>query len=293
MKKRSEKIIAITYANEKYAKAAKLNVKTAKRTGKVDMALVYSPKDIEESFKKNHETILGYEKGNGYWLWKPYFIKRTLESMNEGEILIYTDSTIIYKEEAKKLVNAMEESHVDKMVFLLGKEYVDANYTKRDTFILMESDEEKYYATPQVNAAMIVFRKNEANMEFCAEWLKYASDERILTDIPNTCGKENYPGFLVHRHDQSVLSLLAKRHDSVFFVDPSQWGGGESDYSIEIKERSNYPCIFNHHRIPNASSILYIMFMQTAVVQKVIYKKYIRQERKRKYHKKCPMSDRA
>lgn len=31
------------------------------------------------------------------------------------------------------------------------------------------SEEEKYYATPKANAAMIVFRKNEANMDFwCA-----------------------------------------------------------------------------------------------------------------------------
>lgn len=278
--KEKDRIIAITYANEKYAKSAKLNARTAKRVGKVNATVIYSPKDIEISFRKEHEDIFQCEKGNGYWLWKPYFIIKTLENMNEGEILIYTDAAIIYKDEVQKLIKTMEKNHADKMVFLLGKEYIDAKYTKRDAFILMDCDEEKYYATPQVNAAMIVFKKNKANIEFCAEWLEYASDKRILTDIPNTCGKENYSGFLMHRHDQSILSLVAKRHNSVFFVDPSQWGG-VSDYSEAIKERSDYPCIFNHHRIANTSSIVYILFMQTAIVQKIIYKKYMWQERRK------------
>lgn len=279
MAKGENRIVAITYANEKYAKAAKLNIKTAKRIGKVDDAILYSPQNIDSVFRKKHEDIFKYEKGNGYWLWKPYLINKTLESMNEGDILIYTDSTIIWRDEANKLLNAMEKNCSDKMIFLLGKEYIDAKYTKRDAFVLMNSGEEKYYNTPQANAAMIVFKKNEINMEFCAKWLMYASDKRILTDLPNTCGKENYPGFLMHRHDQSVLSLLAKQYDSIFFVDPSQWGK-VSDYSAEIKERSDYPCIFNHHRIANASSSVQVLLMQTAIAQKIIHKKYLRKRKR-------------
>ena len=29
--------------------------------------------------------------------------------------------------------------------------------------------------------------------------------------MPNACGKENFPEFIEHRHDQSVLSLLKTR----------------------------------------------------------------------------------
>lgn len=288
MNKGKKRIVAITYANEKYIRAAKLNIKSARKIGRVNDAFLYEPKDIDASFKKSHEDIFRYEKGNGYWLWKPYVILKTLEHMSDNDILIYTDSTIIYREEAQKLINAMEGNHADRMIFLLGKEYTEAKYTKRDAFILMDSDDEKYYNTPQVNAAMIVFKKNEMNMDFCSEWLRYASDERILTDLPNTCGQDNYPGFLMHRHDQSVLSLLAKRYDSIFFADPSQWGK-VSGYSVEVKRRSSYPCIFNHHRIANAGSVAQVLLMQTAIAQKIIYKRYLRKEREKMRHEK--MSD--
>lgn len=276
------KIVAITYANEKYAKAARLNMRTAKKTGKVDKTILYSPNDIELSFWNNHKEILQQVKGNGYWLWKPYFILATLKKMDEGDVLIYTDAAIIYNDSASKLITAMEQNHTDKMLFLLGKEYTDAKYTKRDAFILMDCDEEKYYETAQVNAAIVVFKKNEENIKFCSEWLQYASDSRILTEIPNTCGKENYPNFLMHRHDQSILSLLSKKYDSIFFMDPSQWGD-KSDYADDIKERSQYSCVFNHHRIANANSLLYIFIMQTAIVKKIRYKKFLWEEnRKRK-----------
>lgn len=268
------KVVAITYANEKYAQAAKLNIKTAKKVGKVNEAIFYSPKDIEPSFYEEHKGILMQKKGNGYWLWKPYFIKKTLENMHEGDVLVYTDSAIIYRDKVSKLVDTMEQNHTNKMIFLLGKEYIDAKYTKRDAFILMDCDTEKYYNTPQVNAAIIVLKKNEETVHFCSEWLKYASDRRILTDIPNTCGKENYPEFLMHRHDQSILSLLSKKYNTMFFRDPTQWGD-KSEYSEEIKERSNYSCIFIHHRIAKASSVIYVLLMQTTIMKKIFYKTYL------------------
>lgn len=61
-------------------------------------------------------------------------------------------------------------------------------------------------------------------MAFLEEWLNYCTDERILTDISNRCGYDNYAEFKDHRHDQSVLSLLVLRHGIETFRDPSQFG---------------------------------------------------------------------
>lgn len=279
--KKQSKIIAITYADKKYARAARLNIRTAKKFGKVNEAFLYSPKDLDVAFKNRHKDILMQKKGGGYWLWKPYFIKKTLEGMREEEVLIYTDAAIMYTDKVCKLLYAMEESNTDRMFFLLGKEYIDAKYTKRDAFILMNSDEGRFYNSPQVNAAVIVFKRNKRNIDFCTKWLEYAFDSRILTDIPNVCGRENYPEFLMHRHDQSILSLLAKKYDSVFFRDPTQWGE-ISEYSDEIKKRSSYPCIFNHHRIAKANSVVYVLLMQNKTIKKIIYKKYLLKQKRGK-----------
>lgn len=77
-------------------------------------------------------------------------------------------------------------------------------------------------------------------MSFVSEWLTYAQDSRIITDDKNIFGLDNYPGFRGHRHDQTILSLLAKKWGLTIYADPSQWGSGSNNRP--------FPTIFNHHR---------------------------------------------
>ena len=55
------------------------------------------------------------------------------------------------------------------------------------------------------------------------EWLAYAMDPRILTDIPNQMGKPNHSGFKENRHDQTVISLLSKKWQLDDFRNPCTW----------------------------------------------------------------------
>ena len=86
-------------------------------------------------------------------------------------------------------------------------------------------------------------------------------NKNILTDIPNACGLSNLPEFKDHRHDQSILSLLAKKHNVEMFRDPSQWGNPHKrpsarqknemlpfPYSDEPFLNSPYGTLLNHHR---------------------------------------------
>ena len=73
-------------------------------------------------------------------------------------------------------------------------------------------------------ASYIIVRKSTESFSFISEWLTYAQDSRALTDDPNVLGKDNYDGFIDHRHDQSILSLLAKKWKLIRYTDPSQWG---------------------------------------------------------------------
>jgi hypothetical protein len=57
--------------------------------------------------------------------------------------------------------------------------------------------------------------------------LAYAQDSRAITDDDNVLGLHNYPDFRGHRHDQAILSLLAKNWGLTVYPDPSQWGKSE------------------------------------------------------------------
>ena len=52
----------------------------------------------DEIFWENHSSFIeNNKKGYGYWLWKPYIIKKTLEKMKKGDILLYLDVKLIFK----------------------------------------------------------------------------------------------------------------------------------------------------------------------------------------------------
>lgn len=104
------KIIAISYANRKYKKQLEVNKKSALEIGKVNEYYSYSPNDIDPDFKNKNKYIFSLPRGNGYWLWKPYFILKTLkEKLNEGDYLIYTDAGILYMNSTYTIIEFMKK----------------------------------------------------------------------------------------------------------------------------------------------------------------------------------------
>ena len=88
----------------------------------------------------------------------------------------------------------------------------------------MDCDSEVYWSATQLTAAHALFKNTARSRSFVDEWLNHCATERILTDQPNALGRANLPGFIEHRHDQSVLSLLALKRGIETFRDPSQFG---------------------------------------------------------------------
>jgi hypothetical protein len=102
--------------------------------------------------------------------------------------------------------------------------FKESEWTKRDAFVALGCDSERYTETKQRLASFLLVRKTLAVQRFFEEYLSYATDIRVLGDGDNALGLPNYPGFREHRHDQSIFSLLTKLHGYEAFRDPSQWG---------------------------------------------------------------------
>ena len=77
----------------------------------------------------------------------------------------------------------------------------------------MDLDVEGYWNATQVEAGIVVVKKTERSKKIVEEWLEYSKNENIITDIPNVSGKENFSCFVDHRHDQSIISNLAKKYN--------------------------------------------------------------------------------
>lgn len=246
-------IAAVVYADEQYRNAAAWNARTARKRGGVDRVYVYSGADIDPDFRERHRHILSQPRGNGYWLWKPYVIDRTLHKLRDGDYLVYCDAGIYYVNSVKKLIAAMERQGDDVMSFALpGKEY---EYTKRDVFLALDADEEQYTHTPQRMASAIVLKKTSRTTALVREWLRRAGQDELITDAPNRLGQDNYPGFRDHRHDQSLWSVLVKKQGIQAYRDATQFGlpCGLAPFlwknrKAYRKTASDYPVIFMHHR---------------------------------------------
>lgn len=191
-----------------------------------DKILNFSKNSIGKGFYESHKHILDQKRGCGYWLWKPYFLKRVFDFCNEGDVVMYRDSAIMQIKDLSDIINVLLERNNILNFTVNDGNGEEREITKRDCFILLDCDNEKFWTGElkgQVNAAYSFFVVNNFTYNFVSTWLEYCKDERILTDKPSTLG-ENYSMFIDHRHDQSIFSLLCKKNNIKPIVDITQFG---------------------------------------------------------------------
>lgn len=216
-------------------------------------------------FYAAHRAVLDEPRGGGYWLWKPFILREALAAAREGEVVMYLDAGAALIGDPEPLVSLCER---DSVVLFAGHYRTPSvpntcrHWTKRDCFVLMNCDQTRYHDAPMADASVLLVRNDASGRAFVAEWLQYATNPLVLTDAPNRCGRDNLPGFVDHRHDQSVLSLLAARDGRTLWRGPSQHGNhckadrwrvpGEwrrLPYGADgVYADSDYGTLVNHHR---------------------------------------------
>jgi hypothetical protein len=168
-------------------------------------------------FYLDNNDVLKEKRGGGLWLWKPYIILEELEKNDDSEFVLYYDvgrgaGNRLPKDLTTLIDWAAKGSGAVPGVYV--PQYgPNSWWTKRDAFVLMHCDGQQYADTPQVQATFSLWRKNCECKEFVFLWLGYCRDRRIISDDNNICGFDNYDGFIQHRHDQSILTLLCIREN--------------------------------------------------------------------------------
>jgi len=209
------KLVYINYADENFEENQNFLLHHISKNNIFPEAKAYSRKWLESTkFYSENKKILDYQRLSGYALWKPYIILQSLESSDlaYGDAVVYMDCGDIPL--APQLNSCIEEYLLkEDQYFINTVTLQNKQYTKRDCFVLMGCDEEKYWNDIQLEDGFLVFKKTDFNIEFVKEWLEYCKDERVITDCENVCGLPNFPEFIDHRHDQSIISLLYTKHN--------------------------------------------------------------------------------
>lgn len=173
----------------------------------------YHHKDLNEEFVKKHAKILNQKRGSGYWLWKPYIILDAMNKTKDGTIIFYMDADTIIQKDLSPLIKIAEKNNI----VLFESFLTNRPYIKRDLYIAMKADNENYYDKKQIGASYIMLKNNESNRKFIEKWLEYCTNENNLTDIPSVYGSE-IPGFIEHRHEQAILTLLVQKEYKAFLI---------------------------------------------------------------------------
>lgn len=232
----------INFAKGRYLEAQKYCSMSAKNVG-FDNIISYTSSDIDIEFYNKNKNILNNPRGAGYWLWKPYFINKTLELMEYGDLLVYSDSGSFYKSSVQPLIDKILLDKNGVLSFEL-KGLFEKEYTKRDAFVIMGLDDPKYTETSQREATYIWIIKNDFTIKLIKEYLNYAQDERVITD--NISENKNYDAFKDHRHDQSIWSLLCKKYD----IEPHRLISQHGLHLVNDFPNDTYGEITMHHRNP-------------------------------------------
>ena len=243
------KKLHISFANEEYYKSLDLLEQTSLDIGKVDQFIRYTQEWLKTTeFWIKNRYVLSQKRGAGLWIYKPYVILETFKSLQDGDIVLWSDAGLRVIDNLIPLFDLFSQRpELSRVIFRVpwvGVNHIAKIWTKRDCFILMSCDEKKFWEAHMTNGAISLWKKTSENIELINEWLKYCRDPRIITDDPNICGYPNFTEFKGHRHDQSVLTILAKKYNFELFRDPTQWGNEEKN----IFSNSDYEQLFHHHR---------------------------------------------
>ncbi len=238
--------IFINYADNNFKNKQRFSSIMAKVVGGFDKVIEYSPADIDSAYYDKHAEILKCERGGGYWLWKSYFINKTLESMNDGDYLFYCDAGAYFIRSVHHIINDMSFYSEDIAVFQLP--LTESDYTNSYTRIYFGYH--KSMGENQVLGTYICIKKTPYSVAVFKGYQKFCEDKMLITDV-NTLDTEQ------HRHDQSILSLHTKTLNIKPFRDPSDYGEFPDKYyrngfSFNNEHvRGNYPTIILSNRKVN------------------------------------------
>ncbi len=202
--------------------------KQASQFNLFDKIIGMTEKDLildNEFWSVNENFIKKNQKGYGYWIWKPYIIKKTLSMIKENDILLYLDSGCELNIQGKnKLIKYIEMVKTKNM---LGTSTCsnDYTYTKMDLikYFNMENSIEKLKIS-HMQAGVLLILKNDLTMNVFNECYKVASENyNLIDDSPGVL--PNFPGFKENRHDQSIFNLVVKKYNLINYdLDPTYWG---------------------------------------------------------------------
>lgn len=217
----------ITYGSNAFLQSSKRIIEEAKSLNIFDETQRYEYSDLPDALKSS-PLFLDKKKG-GHWLWKPYVIYDSLSKLNEGDILIYSDSGCELKNPDGWKIELELLKHKDAIFYQYSenRNYAFSKFNPafndspklkhwmknslKETFQPI-FDNEKWLEKNKLMAGVIIIKKTPDMMMVIKQWLDVMTFRPDLVADPLLFEKQSLE-FSSHRHDQSVLSAMIRYYE--------------------------------------------------------------------------------
>jgi hypothetical protein len=252
-------IFFLTFATSDLHRSLKRICLQANKMGLYDEIYTWDEKYIDENyFNSNKDKLVIGSRGFGYWSWKPQIIMQALDKMEYGDILQYTDAGCHLNPRGKwrlKEYLLLTKSSETGILAFQGKKPEDPLEWDGETISLgleerkwIKGDLLDYFSirdnqeilnSPTIGAGIIFIKKTPKTIEIIKKWASaIKTNFSLIDDSPSK--SENPSGFIEHRHDQSIFSVLCKLNSVQTLSAYEYW------YPIKNKMKPNWKILNNY-----------------------------------------------
>jgi hypothetical protein len=175
-----------------------------------------------QNARSENQAIAAVTKGYGLWIWKPYILLDALGQCAQGDYVIYLDAGVAPVADMTPWFAHLRRRPVNLFAPLPPRPARE--WTKRNCFVHMRADAPRYHAAPMLSAGIQAYCNEPESREFIGELKALMRNALLLTDVEDRDRGSEDEDFVAHRHDQSILTLLAALRGCAIFREPSQYG---------------------------------------------------------------------
>jgi len=240
------KIVLVSFADKRYRNALKRLEGYTRDFPFTERHFHTQDNIFSKSYWKKLKPWL-YRRGYGYWEWKSKLVKYYLDSLADGDYLVWSDAGVFWNS-TSAATNRFREyismltDNIDILAF--QEPYIEQEWTKGDVLKFFNAyDCKKLCTTHQLWGGAFILKKSPTTELLVERWANINEiSKELVTDK-----RSEYPnkdGFKEHRHDQSSFSLLVKQVPHIEIL-PYETHPDNNNW----KTLANYPIWGKRHKL--------------------------------------------
>lgn len=161
-------------------------------------------------------------RGYGLWIWKPYVLLDAIGLCGANDYVIYLDAGIAPINQMRPWFEQLRRRPINLFAPVPPRPL--RQWAKRNCFVNMEADAPGFHNTAVLSAGIQAYRNVPESREFLVELKSLMRNPALLADDRDPGETAEDEDFIAHRHDQSILTLIAALRGCTVYREPSQYG---------------------------------------------------------------------